>query len=158
MSLCGATVGCFRYPFVKKRNDAKNCLKMINIVERPERLSGASRNTRIGCVLLRPGTTGDTAMTDLLALVTHLKRPRLLIRAARLGQLDYNRDRDLRRLMRMPAAPNPEQALARLLAEEERLEAERREGDAGYNLPRHIEVLIAMIAEVRLLHRSAAGA
>jgi hypothetical protein len=131
---------------------------MINIVERPERLSGASRNTRIGCVLLRPGTTGDTAMTDLLALVTHLKRPRLLIRAARLGQLDYNRDRDLRRLMRMPAAPNPEQALARLLAEEERLEAERREGDAGYNLPRHIEVLIAMIAEVRLLHRPAAGA
>lgn len=97
-------------------------------------------------------------MTDLLALVTHLKRPRLLIRAARLGQLDYNRDRDLRRLMRMPAAPSPEQALARLLAEEERLEAERREGDAGYNLPRHIEVLIAMIAEVRLLHRPAAGA
>jgi hypothetical protein len=97
-------------------------------------------------------------MTDLLTLVSRLKRPRLLIRAARLGQVDYNRNRDLRRLMRAAAAPSPEQALTRLMAEEERLEAERRDGDATYNLPRHVEILIAMIAEAQLMRGPAASA
>lgn len=59
--------------------------------------------------------------------------------------------------MRTTPAPSPEQALARLLAEEERLESERREGDAAYNLMRHVEILIAMIAEAQLMRRPPAG-
>jgi Family of unknown function (DUF6477) len=92
-------------------------------------------------------------MTDLLNLVAQLRRPRLLIRAARAGQADYNRTRDLRRLVRSDATPSPDRAVSALLAEEERLEKTRQQGDAGYSLTRHIEVLIAMIAEARLLAR-----
>jgi hypothetical protein len=44
------------------------------------------------------------------------------------------------------------------MAEEERLEAERRDGDATYNLPRHVEILIAMIAEAQLMRGPAASA
>ncbi len=92
-------------------------------------------------------------MTDLLKLVADLRRPQLLIRAARGGLVDYNRKRDLRRLMRTAEAPPPARAVTALLVEEERLEDIRRKGDATYSFARHIEVLIAMMAEARLLPR-----
>lgn len=92
-------------------------------------------------------------MTDPIDLIATLRRPRLLIRAARFGQSDYNRNRDLKRLIHAPVAPPPETALRRLIAEEEVLEASRREGAAAYSLMRHIELLIAMMAEARLLPR-----
>ena len=92
-------------------------------------------------------------MTDLFEMLATLRRPKLLMNAARFGQTDYNRRRDLRRLIATPAAPRPEEALRVLMAEEERLEDARREGAAGYSFLRHIEVLIAMMAEARLLPR-----
>lgn len=94
-------------------------------------------------------------MTDLLSVVSELRRPKLLIRAARAGLCDYNRNRDLKRLMRTASAPSPDRAVTALIAEEEQLEDTRRAGDASYNLTRHIEILIAMMAEVRLLPRRA---
>ena len=94
-------------------------------------------------------------MTDLFSLVSDLRRPRLLIRAARAGLADYNRARDLKRLTRADSAPSPDRAVTWLIAEEERLEETRRQGDAGYSLSRHIEILIAMMAEARLLPRPA---
>lgn len=90
-------------------------------------------------------------MTDLFQLVSDLRRPQLLVRAARAGLIDYNRKRDLKRLMRLSEAPSPDRAVTALLAEEERLEDIRRKGDATYSFARHIEVLIAMMAEARLL-------
>ncbi len=90
-------------------------------------------------------------MTDFRALLADLRRPQLLIRAARLGLADYRRDRDLRRLL--DAQPTPIRAVTRLLGEEEVLEATRKSGDAGYSVSRHIEVLIALMAEVSLLPR-----
>ena len=92
-------------------------------------------------------------MTDLATIIAELRRPSLLVRAARAGIVDYNRARDLRRPMRMSSPPTPERALSALLAEEERIEAIRKAGDASYSFARHIEVLIAMIAEARLLPR-----
>jgi Family of unknown function (DUF6477) len=90
-------------------------------------------------------------MTDFRSLLADLRRPRLLIRAARCGILDYRRDRDLRRLM--ASTPSPECAVPQLLAEEERLEQIRKSGEASYSAIRHIEVMIALMAEVRLLPR-----
>jgi hypothetical protein len=92
-------------------------------------------------------------MTDLLSLVSDLRRPRLLIRAARAGLCDYNRARDLKRVMRSQTTPSPDRAMTVLLAEEQELEDTRRKGDAAYSLVRHIDILIAMMAEVRLLPR-----
>ncbi|MDR0810376.1 MAG: DUF6477 family protein [Gemmobacter sp.] len=89
-------------------------------------------------------------MTDFRTLLAELRRPRLLIRAARCGMEDYRRERDLKRLLRHEIS-SPERALPRLLDEEERLEQTRRDGDASYSLNRHIEVLIALLGEMRLL-------
>jgi len=88
-------------------------------------------------------------MTDFRTLIADLRRPRLLIGAARHGLADYRRERDLRRLI--DGAAPPERSLPRLLWEEERLEATRRSGDATYCVARHIEFLVALMAEVRLL-------
>ena len=90
-------------------------------------------------------------MTDFRALLADLRRPQLLIRAARCGLADYRRDRDLRRLI--DGQPSPDRAVRRLLTEEERLETIRQAGEANYSVSRHIEVLIALMSEVRLLPR-----
>ena len=91
-------------------------------------------------------------MTDFRALLSDLRRPQLLIRAARLGLSDYRRDRDLKRLLN-GQQPSPDRSVPRLLSEEEMLEENRQRGDAGYSVMRHIEVMIALMAEVRLLPR-----
>ena len=93
-------------------------------------------------------------MTDFRTLLAELRRPRLLIRAARLGLGDYRRDRDLKRLI-SPAifaeATDPEQTLARLISAEGLLEENRLRGAACYSVARHIEVMIALMAEARSL-------
>lgn len=93
-------------------------------------------------------------MTDLMTRLAAMRRPRLLLQAARHGVYDYNRNRDLRRVLRAPACPAPEEAMNVLIEEETRLEEVRQSGDAGYNLVRHIEVLIAILGEMRLLPRT----
>ncbi|KAJ56744.1 hypothetical protein ACMU_07345 [Actibacterium mucosum KCTC 23349] len=97
-------------------------------------------------------------MTDPIQLLNALRRPRLLIRAARFGLADYRRDRDLTRLLGQGAVPAPAQSLDVLLEQEEALEQTRRSGDAGYSIARHVEVLIALIAESRLIPRGPDGA
>ena len=97
-------------------------------------------------------------MTDLIALVNALRRPRMLIRAARFGLCDYNRDRALKRLTRTSELPNPRAAVSSLLSVEADLESARRSGDASYSVLRHVEVMIALMAEARLMARSPAGA
>lgn len=93
-------------------------------------------------------------MTDFRAALSTLRRPRLLIRAARFGLQDYRRERDLRRLLAGTASP--EVTVPRLLQEEAQLEEIRQAGDHNYSVMRHIEVLVALFAEVQLLPRKLA--
>jgi len=88
-------------------------------------------------------------MTDFRTLLAQMRRPHLLIRAARFGVQEYRRERDLRRLG-APSGPL-ERAVTRLFQDEAEMEETRRAGDASYSVARHIEVLIALMAEVRLL-------
>lgn len=74
-------------------------------------------------------------------------RPALLIRAARAGLPAYRRDPVLRRLL--GAVPPPAEARWRLAAVEARHEAARRARAAGYSPARHLDALIALIAEGR---------
>ena len=101
-----------------------------------------------------------------LPLEQTLLRPRLLMRAARFGLADYRRDRDLGRILPQTLFPALRtarglpfaQMLARqgaavldwLTEEEARLEAARLAAAAGYSPLRHIEVMIALLAELRL--------
>lgn len=90
-------------------------------------------------------------MTDFATVIAALRRPRILVRAARCGLTDYRRDRDLKRILRLPKSALPTRALDTLLAEETRLETIRTTGEATYSLQRHVAVLTALLAEVRLI-------
>lgn len=90
-------------------------------------------------------------MTDLASLLNALRRPKILVRAARAGVADYRRDRDLKRLLRQGRGVAPQQTIGKLLAEENRLEAIRAAGEATYSIQRHVAVLTAILAEARLL-------
>jgi Family of unknown function (DUF6477) len=89
-------------------------------------------------------------MIDYRSLLLDMRRPRLLVRAARLGLQEYRRDRDLKRLLGRIYPISPEATMAHLLSEEEQVEATRKEGDANYSIVRHIDLLIALMAEARL--------
>ncbi|HMQ93844.1 MAG TPA: DUF6477 family protein [Amaricoccus sp.] len=90
-------------------------------------------------------------MTDFASVLTALRRPKILIRAARAGVVDYRRERDLRRLLRTARFQANRPALDSLIAEENRLETNRTSGEATYSIQRHVAVLTALIAEARLL-------
>ncbi|MBB95782.1 MAG: hypothetical protein CML68_14470 [Rhodobacteraceae bacterium] len=96
-------------------------------------------------------------MQDLLSMVTALRRPRLLVRAARCGAADYRRDRHLQRLLGYGTLPRPAPALMKLMDLEGDLDHQRRTGDTAYSLVRHIDVLIAVMGEAQLI-RSAQAA
>ena len=80
-----------------------------------------------------------------------LRRPRLLIRAARHGALEYNRNRDLRRIIKSDVLPGPGVTVPRLMDMEAQIDAMRCAGDRSYSIVRHVDVLIALMAESRLL-------
>ncbi|MBP7001183.1 DUF6477 family protein [Amaricoccus sp.] len=97
-------------------------------------------------------------MTASIAALTDLRRPKILVRAARAGIAEYRRDRDLKRLVRASADAAPGDSLQPLLAEERRLETTRTTGGATYNIHRHVAVLTALLAEARLLPAAASAA
>jgi hypothetical protein len=89
-------------------------------------------------------------MTDIHGQMTALRRPRLLVRAAKIGLGDYVRDRDLKRVLAPDVPPGPGQAAGELMDREAEIEAVRVSGGAAYSAARHVEVLTALIAEFRL--------
>ncbi|GAW33897.1 hypothetical protein RA2_00942 [Roseovarius sp. A-2] len=90
-------------------------------------------------------------MQDILSNLDALRRPPLLIRAARIGVGDYKRAVHLPPHLGHAAAPRPAEALARLMEIEAGLERDRTERATGYRAARHVEVLIAILGEARLL-------
>lgn len=90
-------------------------------------------------------------MTALIETLATTRRPRLLVRAARFGLEEYNRNRDLRRILRGDSVPAPSDAVTRLMDMEAAHEDTRQRGDASYSIARHLEVLIALMGESRLL-------
>lgn len=90
-------------------------------------------------------------MSELVTLLSSLRRPRLLIRAARIGLSDYRRDRDLGRILQEDSPAAPHLALDALISAEAEIESIRKSGDVTYSAIRHVEILIALMAELRLL-------
>ncbi|MBJ6371544.1 DUF6477 family protein [Sedimentitalea arenosa] len=90
-------------------------------------------------------------MQDLMSMLNALRRPQLLIRAARHGAQEYRRDRHLQRLLGYGTLPRPSAAIMRLMDLERTLNDQRQEDDAGYSLTRHLDILIAMMGEAQLL-------
>lgn len=91
-------------------------------------------------------------MTECLKRAASLRRPRLLIRAARHGQADYSRDKLIQRMTQLNEGPCDDANLLSVLIDaEDSLEESRRRGDAAYSVARHVELLIAVMAEARRL-------
>lgn len=90
-------------------------------------------------------------MQDLLTRLNALRRPKLLIRAARFGAAEYRRDTQLPRLLGYGATPRCADALMRLMAREAEINDKRKKGDAGYSIAQHVEILTAVMGEARLL-------
>ncbi|MGR3501169.1 DUF6477 family protein [Pseudaestuariivita sp.] len=90
-------------------------------------------------------------MQDLMSVLKRLHRPRLLARAARIGAEQYQRGRHLRRVLQLERAPGSGVAVMALLELEAEMDELRRADNAGYSALRHIDVLIAIIGEARLL-------
>jgi hypothetical protein len=99
---------------------------------------------------LIPSTESRT-MPDTFAILETIRRPRLLMQAARLGLAAYHRNRDLRRLIGAEMAPAV--AVAKLISAEEQVERNRLAGVADYSPVRHVELLAALIAEASRLPR-----
>ncbi|SLN12561.1 hypothetical protein PEL8287_00409 [Roseovarius litorisediminis] len=90
-------------------------------------------------------------MNDILTMLDSLRRPRLLIRAARFGAAEYRRDSHLRRHLGYGRLPRSGPALLRLIEIESELNNQRVESDASYSVSHHVDVLIAMMGEARIL-------
>lgn len=98
----------------------------------------------------------DPAMLDCLTRLDSLKRPRLLSRAARMGARDYRRNVHLPRLLGYGPLPRHGEAMMRLLEMEDELNTRRTEEGTTYPMLRHIDVLIALVGEARILRASQA--
>lgn len=77
-------------------------------------------------------------MPNLTTILTHMHRPGLLLRAARMAALTGDAHR---RAHRRPVTA--------LLAEEEKLNAARLGGGLGYSPTRHVEVMSAILCAAR---------
>ena len=76
-------------------------------------------------------------MTDLATILAALRRPKILIRAARAGVVDYRRERDLKRLLRRPRRrPGAGHRQPARRGEAARGDPHRRRGDLQHPAPR----------------------
>lgn len=90
-------------------------------------------------------------MQEALTRLRQLRRPRLLIRAARAGLPDYRREVHLGRALGAPPPRRSGPALLRLIEIETDLDNARLRRCASYGVARHVEVLIAMMGEAEVL-------
>lgn len=92
-------------------------------------------------------------MIHLIERLNALHRPRLLIQAARIGASTYRRELHLSRLFDGPV-PRAGAALEALMEMEDSLNQDRKDGSAAYCAAEHVDLLIAMMGEGRLMRAS----
>jgi len=90
-------------------------------------------------------------MLDIQTRIAQLRRPNLLVRAARFGLDDYVRNTHLKRILNTEIIPRPAPAVVELLELESMLNAARIQKQATYSVARHVDVMIALMAEAGIL-------
>lgn len=86
-------------------------------------------------------------MLDIKSRLANLKRPKILAKAAQIGVKDYRRKTHLPRVLQGPIPAKHHAVLVTLCDLENHLNSLRKTRDAAYSAARHVEVLIALIAE-----------
>lgn len=97
-------------------------------------------------------------MQDVMSQLAQLHRPRVLMRAARIGAEDYDRDIHLSRLLGASVPNRHGAALIQLMELEALLNDARLSDGSGYNMLTHVEVMIAIVGEARALRAAQAAA
>lgn len=82
--------------------------------------------------------------------LAQLRRPRLLISAARFGLTGYERCHVLPRLLGGPVPPPGQAVLDILILREDRMNASRSAGETSYSVAAHVDLLTALMAEADL--------
>ncbi len=90
-------------------------------------------------------------MTNLKNALESIHRPKTLMRAAKSALGNYDRSTGLQRLLGKSDKIRPEDALRELLPLEQDCETRRQTGRIAYSVARHLEVMVAIIAEASLL-------
>lgn len=90
-------------------------------------------------------------MKDIISILQTLRRPRLLMRAARIGAQDYRRTVHLPRLLGYGSLPRSGAALMRLMEIETELNTQRKAEESNYSMLRHVDVMIAIVGETQIL-------
>lgn len=80
------------------------------------------------------------------AQLNTLHRPKLLIRAARVGMQEFQRDCDLRMIKGVTESMSTKQLFDTLMQNEHLLNEERIMNDAAYSVRKHIRILTALMA------------
>ncbi|MBB3710699.1 hypothetical protein FHS00_000252 [Limimaricola variabilis] len=88
-------------------------------------------------------------MLEPMSRIAALRRPQILVDAARFGIDQYDRARLLPRLIG-PGPCGPARAVTLLLDREAEQEQRRRAGTGDYRPARHVELIVALMAEARL--------
>jgi len=93
-------------------------------------------------------------MLDIATRIARLRRPKLLVNAARFGLDDCVRSQHLKRLLKTEILPRPAPAVMQLLDIESIMDEARKTKQATYSVACHVEVLIALMAETQNLRAS----
>lgn len=93
-------------------------------------------------------------MKDINSHINALKRPKLLVSAARHGIDAYDRTIHLARYIATSPLPGPGPALMQLFEIERELNTARREKRGSYAPSHHVDILVAIMAEPQLWRAS----
>lgn len=96
-------------------------------------------------------------MQELLTQLSGLRRPRLLIRAARIGAQSYRREARLPRLLGYGVTLRTGPALMKLMSLESEMNEQRESGDACYSIAAHVDLLTAVMGEAQILRAQSAA-
>ena len=140
-----------------------NCFQTVSSRNRDARRPRRASNTSILREILpmsghafacSRSQQGFDFMQDILARLRGIRRPAILVQAGSIGARSYRRGPALRRILGKAPPPRSAVVLVQLIDIEADLNARRKKTDAGYNLVRHIEVMIALIAEAAILRET----
>ena len=80
--------------------------------------------------------------------LSDLRRPRILVRAARIGAEEFPRSTHLPRLLGHSALSDGMKVIDELSGIEREIESLRKEGQLNYSISQHVDVLAALLAEL----------
>lgn len=93
-------------------------------------------------------------MKDINSHINHLRRPALLVRAAKHGVDFYDRNTHLRKYIAQDPYPGPGAVLMKLFEIEREQNDARREKRGDYAPSEHVDVLVAIMGEAQLYRAS----